>query len=78
MATQVDFRPQLPPHFYAVPGRPSVVQAICGNCDHRSRVVRKPTELDKLKARERCGDPHAVIWPDTPKGWEYGCPRCGG
>jgi hypothetical protein len=63
-------------HGDGYPGRPNVVRAYCEGCERYSRPVRKPTAADKLKARERCGKPHAVIWPDSPPGWEYGCPRC--
>lgn len=65
------------PDFITVPGT-DLVRAYCSYCEHVSRVVAVPTEREKAKARERCGDPHAVIYPNTPKGWERGCPRCRG
>jgi hypothetical protein len=62
--------------FREVPGRPRVVRAYCEGCERYSRPIRKPTEADKQHARERCGDPLAIVYPNHPPGWEYGCPRC--
>lgn len=65
------------PDFIKVPGT-DLVRAQCYDCGHVSRVVAIPTEREKAKARERSGDLFAVIYPNTPKGWERGCPRCRG
>lgn len=58
------------------PTHPHLVWLYCEGCETYSRTVRKPTEADKRVVRERCGDPHAIVQPTPPRGWEHGCPRC--
>lgn len=50
-----------------VPGKPHLARLYCEGCERFSRPVRVrvPTE------------PTApVMYPDPPKGWGHGCPRC--
>jgi hypothetical protein len=62
-----------------VPGRgvkhpQPLVRAYCEGCERYSRAVRAPTEAEKAKARERYGS--GILYPNPPRGWEQGCPRC--
>jgi hypothetical protein len=67
--------------WHYVPGRGAdhpqpLIRAYCEGCERFSRAVRPPTDRQIAEARERYGEPHAVINPDPPRGWENGCPRC--
>lgn len=62
------------PDWYYVPGRgpassKPLVRIYCGECETYSRPVLAPTAADNRKH----GSP---LYPDPPKGWEDGCPRC--
>lgn len=65
-----------------VPGRGAdhakpLIHAYCEGCERFSRSVRPPTEAEKAEACKRHGVPsYTVIYPDPPRGWENGCPRC--
>jgi hypothetical protein len=56
--------------WYVVPGRPHLARLYCEECEQFSRPVRVPSKAEKASAFP------VPMYPDPPKGWELGCPRC--
>jgi len=52
------------------PTKPHLARLYCSGCEQYSRAVRIPTEAEKARAFP------VPMYPDPPRGWEHGCPRC--
>lgn len=56
--------------WFMYPTKPHLARLYCDGCERYSRPVRVPTAAEKAAASP------APMFPQPPKGWERGCPRC--